>query len=180
MTTSTKVVTGPVRLSYVHVFEPFAFQDEEPKYSVMLLVDKKDKATIDKLRAAEALAIEQGISTKFGGKKPAKLASIIKDADEDGTAEEYPERAGCLYMTVRTDRKPGVVDADVNPILNQSEVYSGCYARVSVTAFPYKFGNTAGVSFGLNNIQKVADGEPLGGIARAEDEFDAYEADDLI
>lgn len=180
MATSTKVVTGPVRLSYVHVFEPFAFQDEEPKYSVMLLVDKKDKATIDKLKAAEALAAQQGISSKFGGKKPAKLASIIKDGDEDGTAEDYPERAGCLYMTVRTDRKPGVVDADVNPIMAQSEVYSGCYARVSITAFPYKFGNTSGVSFGLNNIQKVSDGEPLGGISRAEDEFGAYEADDLI
>ena len=180
MATSTKVVTGPVRLSYVHVFEPFAFQDEDPKYSVMLLVDKKDKATIDKLKAAEDLAVQQGISSKFGGKKPAKLASIIKDGDEDGTAEDYPERAGCLYMTVRTDRKPGVVDADVNPVMTQSEVYSGCYARVSITAFPYKFGKTSGVSFGLNNIQKVADGEPLGGISRAEDEFEAYEADDLI
>lgn len=176
MAKANQIVTGRTRLSYVHVFEAYQFEDEEPKYSTMLLVPKSDTKTMDKLRAAEKAAAEEGKSTKYGGKMPKELASIIADGDE--VSDDYPERAGHWYMTVRSKTKPAVVDQNVQPIMDASEIYSGCYARVSLSAFPYKFGGKCGVSFGLNNVQKIADGEPLGGITRAEDDFEAIEDDD--
>lgn len=170
MAKPTKVVTGEVRLSYVHLFEPHAVNPkDDPKYSVMLMIPKEDTATMDALRAAEEAATEIGIPTKFGGKRPKDLASIIRDGDD--TADDYPERAGHWVMSVSSPRKPGVVDSSVQPILDPSEVYSGMYARVSLNAFPYTYGAKKGISFGLNHVMKTRDGEPLGGITRAEDDF---------
>lgn len=172
---STKVITGKVRLSYVHLFEPTAITEEDkPKYSVMLLIPKSDTKTIKALRAAEKAAELAG-KAKWGSKKP-KYNSVIKDGDDD-EHEDWPERHGHWLMNVRSVSKPGVVDQDVQPILDASEVYSGCYARASVTAFAYTAGK-GGVSFGLNHIQKLADGESLGGGSRAEEDFDAVESDD--
>lgn len=174
----TKVITGKVRLSYVHLFEPYSIDGEQdPKFSVMLLIPKKDKKTLAALKAAEDAAAEIGKNTKFGGKIPGNLASIIRDGDE--FAEDYPERAGHWFMSVTSpaNRKPGVVDQNVQPILDQSEIYSGCYARLSLNAFPYTFGSKKGISFGIVNVQKMDDGEPLGGTSRVEDDFDAVDAD---
>lgn len=178
---ATRVVTGKVRLSFPHLFEPYSMNPEkdDPKYSVMLLIPKSDKDTLSKIREAEKEAAEIGKNTKFSGKIPANLASIIKDGDEDGSAEDYPERAGMIYMTISADRKfkPGIVDKNVSDILDQSEVYSGVYAKVSMTAFPYKFGDgpggKKGISFGLNNVQILGGGDSLAGGKRAEEEFEA-------
>lgn len=176
---ATKVVTGKVRLSYAHLFEPFSnIPDQEPKYSCVILIPKSDKATVKKIFAAQAAAAELGKSTKFGGKIPANLASIIKDGDEEADLERNPEYEGHYYMSVSSKTKPGLVDQDVNPILDSTELYSGAYARVSINAFPYTFGTKKGVSFGLNHVQKVADGEFLGGRTKAEDDFDAIESTD--
>ena len=167
---NTKVITGEVRCSYVHLFEPHAINPgDDAKYSVMLMIPKEDKATLEALRAAESAAAEAGKATKFGGKIPSNLASIIRDGDE--SADDYPERAGNWIMSVSTTRKPGVVDSSVQPIMDQSEVYSGMYARASLKAFPYTYGNKKGVSFGLSNVMKTRDGDPLGGFTRAEDDF---------
>lgn len=169
MAVTTRVVTGRVRLSYPHLFEPHAFADEEPKYSVMILIPKSDTATLRKIKEAQAQALKDGIGSVFGGKTPKEMQYTLKDGDDD--ADEYPERADHWVMTVRSKVKPGVVDQNVNPILNQSEVYPGMYARVSMNAFPYKYGGKSGVSFGLGNVQKVADGEPLGGTKPPEADF---------
>jgi hypothetical protein len=174
-------VTGKVRLSFPHLFEPYSIDGEqEAKYSAMLLIPKTDKATIQALKDAEKAAAEAGKSSKFGGKIPANLASILKDGDEDGTSEDYPERAGMVYMTVsaNANRRPGVVDRNVQQIIDQSEVYSGVYAKVSITAFPYTFGSKKGISFGLNNVQVIGGGESLGGGKRAEEEFDSLSDED--
>lgn len=177
---TTRVITGKVRLSYTHLFEPYSIDgDQDPKFSVMLLIPKSDKKTLADLKAAEQAAAEIGKSSKFGGKIPQNLASIIRDGDE--FAEDYPERAGHWFMSVTSpaNRRPNVVDQNVQPILDQSEVYSGCYARLSLNAFPYTFGSKKGISFGIVNVQKMAEGEPLGGVTRAEDDFDPIE-DDLL
>jgi len=178
---STRVVTNKVRLSFPHLFEPYSIDGEqEAKYSVMLLIPKSDKATLKALRDAEAQAAENGKTSKFKN-KAVNAPSIIKDGDEDGSADDYPEREGHYYMTVSSNAKirPGVVDRNVQPILDQSEVYSGTYAKVSVTAFPYTFGaNKRGVSFGLNNVQVIGGGESLGGGKRAEEEFEALSDED--
>lgn len=181
---SKKVVTGEVRFSFPHLFEPFAFNEgDTPKYSTMILIPKSDKKTVDKIRAAEEAAIQDGTATVWKGKKPKKINSVIKDGDDD--AEEYPEREGHWFMSVRSNTRPQVVDATVQPIIDASEVYSGMYGRVSINAFAYSHAGNNGVGFGLNNVQKTADGESLAGGSTAEDDFDAIddfdgEDDDLM
>lgn len=182
------VVTGEVRLSFVNLLEPKSQLNDDgtpgaPKYSVMLLIPKSTKSgreTIEKLNKAEAEAKEAGKS-KWGGTIPRKLKSIIHDGDaDDAPVDKYPELEGHWYLTVQTGLKypPKVVGRDLQPILDATEVYSGMYARVSLQPFAYSAMGNNGVSFGLGNVQKTRDGEPLGGVAaRPEDEFDAL--DDL-
>jgi len=176
---TTKVVTGKVRLSYVHVFEPYA-QDanDDPKYSCVILIPKSDKVTLKKIRSAIDAASEAGKNSKFDGKIPKNLAITLKDGDEDADLEKNPEYENHMYMSISSKTRPGVVDQDVNPILDSTEVYSGCYARVSMNAFPYNYKGKKGISFGLNHVQKIEDGDFLGGRSRAEDDFDAYDEDD--
>jgi len=179
----TQVRTGRVRLSYVHVFEPFSQNnDEKGKYSCVLLVPKSDTTTISRLREAEQTAYEQGVTTKWKGKRPKNPASIIHDGDEEADLDANPEYAGHFYMSISSKTRPGIVDKDVQPILDSSEVYSGCYARVQMNAYPYNYQGKLGVSFGLNHIQKIADGDYLGGRSKAEDVFEPFsdEADSLI
>lgn len=176
---STKVVTGTVRLSYAHLFEPFSPNpDQEAKYSTALLIPKSDKATMRKLRAAEEAAREAGKSSRWGGKIPKNLKSIIHDGDEEADLEQNPEYEGHWYMTVSSKTAPGIVDRQRQPILDSTEVYSGCYARASINAYPYSVQGNNGVSFGLNHVQKLADGEMLGGRSRAEDDFDELDDED--
>lgn len=184
----TKVTTGVCRASYVHVDKKFAMPSrpgEEPqkeKYSIMLLLPKTDTATLEKLRAAEKEAAKN--SKVYGGKVPPKPNSIIRDGDgetDEGESvpEKFPERAGHWYFTVRSDTRPGVVDATGKNRIENEEVYSGCYVRASLSAFAYNFNGKKGLSFALNNLQKVADGEPFGNVSNPEDDFEAFE-DELI
>ena len=173
----TKVITNKVRLSYVHLFQPYAgFQNQEPKYSAVILVPKDDKETLKAIEAAQQVALEEGKEKKFGGKIPKNWKNTFRDGDEEADLEKNPEFEGHMFMTVSSNRKPGVVDRARQPIVEDEggeEVYSGCYARVSINAFPFSASGNRGVSFGLQNVQKLADGEVLGGAAtRAEDDFD--------
>lgn len=179
---ATKVVTGKVRLSYVHLFEPWSNNPEQTaKYSTVILVPKSDTTTIKKIRAAIEAAKEVGKTTKFNGSVPKNLKTTFRDGDEEADHEKNPEYAGHYFMTVSSSQKPGVVDQNVDPILDPTEVYSGCYARVSINAFPYSAQGSKGISFGLNHVQFLADGEPLGGVrTRPEDEFSAVGDDELI
>jgi len=176
---TTKVVTGKVRLSYVHLFEPFSnIEGQEPKYSVVLLVPKTDKKTVNAIKKAQQAALEQGKDRLFGGKIPKAWKNTFRDGDEEGDLEKNPEFEGHYFMTVSSKTKPGVVDQALNDILDSSEVYSGCYARVSINAFPFSVSGNKGVSFGLNHVQKWADGDFLGGRSKAEDDFDRLDDED--
>lgn len=170
---STRVVTGKVRLSYVHIFEAYTSdpEEQEAKYSVTILIPKSDKATLAKINAAIEVAKAQGKTSKWDGKIPPNFKITLHDGDEDADLERNPEYAGCMYMAMSSKQRPGVVDADLNPILDSTQVYSGCYGRVSINAYPYSAKGNKGVSFGLNNIQFLEDGDPLGGRTRAEDDF---------
>lgn len=169
---TTKVVTGPVRLSYVHVFEPWSNNpDQEPKFSCTLLIPKTDRATLRAIEQAQQVALENGKSKVFNGKIPANWKSTLHDGDEEADLEKNPECAGHMMMAVSSKTKPGVVDKNLNPIIDSTEVYSGCYARVSINAFPYNTSGNRGISFGLNHVMKWADGDFLGGRSRAEDDF---------
>ena len=168
---STKVVTGKVRFSYVNIFRSRSFSDgQDAKYSICLLIPKGDKATVKKLRAAIDEAIKDGISSKWGGKKPKNLHLPLRDGDEE-RAEEAPEYAGMMFLNANSNTKPGIVDKDLNEILDPDEVYSGCWGRASINFYPFNTNGNKGVGAGLNNIQKLKDDERLGS-ARASAESD--------
>lgn len=175
----TKVVTGEVRLSYAHLFEPFSNNEDQPaKYSTVLLIPKSDKRTLKALREAQEAALEKGKDGVFKGKIPKAWNNTLRDGDEEADLEQNPEYEGHMFMSVSSKTKPGIVDRDVQPILDSTEIYSGCYVRVSINAFPYSVQGNKGVSFGLNHVQKLRDGEYLGGRSRAEDDFDALDDDE--
>lgn len=177
----TKVITGKVRLSYCHIFEPFSNDDDvPPKYSTTILIPKSDKKTYEALRAAQQAALENGKDSRFGGKIPRNWTDTIHDGDEEADLDRNPEYAGHWFMSVSSKTRPGIVDQNVQPIMDSTELYSGAYARVSINAFPFNTQGNKGVSFGLNHVQKIADGDFLGGRSNAEDEFDEIDEDDLI
>lgn len=171
--TDTKVVTGKVRFSYAHIFQPHAVDErQEPKYSVCLLIPKSDTVTLRKIKAAVDAAKTAGAS-KWGGKIPPNLKLPLRDGDVD--RPDQPEYAGCYFLNANAKTKPGVVDAQLNAILDSTEVYSGCYGRASVNFFAYDTAGNRGVGCGLNNLQKLADGDFLGGRSRPEDDFDTVD-----
>lgn len=176
-TNPTRVITGEVRLSYAHIFEPKSINGSKPKYSVSLIIPKSDTATIAKIEAAIGAAIEQG-GGKFGGKRPNKAALKLplRDGDIEKDDEAY---ADAFFVNANSTTPPQVVDAALNPILDASEVYSGCYARVSISFYAFNTNGNRGIACGLGNIQKLRDGEPLGGgRVSAESDFSAFTADD--
>jgi len=176
----TKVITGKVRLSYVHLFEAHSsFEGQDAKFSTVLLIPKSDTKTIAAIKAAQLVALENGKTSKFGGSIPKNWKNTFRDGDEEGDLDKNPEYAGHMFMTVSNKTRPGIVDQNVQPILDSTEVYSGCYARVSITAFPFSASGSKGISFGLNHVQKLADGEPLGSITKAEDDFTAVAMEEL-
>ena len=163
------VTTGKVRLSYAHLFEPYAFDGQAAKYSVAVLVPKDDKATLARIRKAIDAAKETGRPKKWGGKIPAKLELPLRDGDEERDDEAY---AGCYFLNAKSETPPAVVDyPDCNPITDRYAVQSGDYARVSLSFFPYNKGGNNGVGCGLNNVQFLCKGEALGGRSDPESDF---------
>ena len=177
---STKVVTGKVIFSYVNIFKSRAFQaDQDAKFSICLLIPKEDKATLKKIKAAIDEAIQEGISSKWNGKKPANVKLPLRDGDEE-RADEAPEYEGMMFLNANSTQKPGIVDKDLNEILDPDEVYSGCWGRASINFYPFSVNGNKGIGVGLNNVQKLKDGEHLGAArASAESDFDDdFEDDD--
>lgn len=171
---NTKVIV-PCRFSYAHIFDPDSINGSEPKYSVSCIIDKNDTETIAKIKKAVETAKEEG-KGKWGGKIPANLKLPLRDGDIDRPDDEA--YAGSYFLNANSRQAPQVVDNRVQPILDQSEVYSGCYGRVSVTFYAYNSNGNKGVAAGLGNVQKLRDGEPLGSRVNAADEFDAVESED--
>ncbi len=175
----TMVVTGiNTRLSYFHGWDPVSINGGDEKYSVSVLIPKDDKVTIDAINKAVDAAIEEGIA-KFGGKKPNKAAIKLplRDGDEEREDEAYK---GHYFVNANSKTPPQIVDRAVKPILDRSEVYSGCYARVSLSFYAFNSNGNKGVACGLGNIQKVRDGEPLGGRTTATDDFATLDDDDFL
>ena len=165
---STKVVTGEVRFSYAHVFEPASIEGSEPKYSVSILIDKNDKKTLSRVKAAIEAAKQAGLS-KFGGKIPANLKLPLRDGDTEREDDEV--YASKYFINANAKTKPGLVDKGGNPIIDTTEFYSGCYGHASVTFYAFNTSGNKGIACGLNNLMKTRDGEMLGGRASAEDDF---------
>ena len=173
----TKVVTGLVRLSYANVWEPKAANENaQPKYSVSIIIPKSNKETLKKINDAIDAAIEEGIG-KFGGKIPNKAALKLPLQDGDLEREDDAYK-GCWFINANSKTAPQVVDRHVQPIIDRSEIYSGVYARVSISLYAFSVNGNKGVACGLGNIQKIRDGEPLGGHTNASNDFDAVDDGD--
>lgn len=177
MANENRVVTGKARLSYVNLLKPYArIPGAEEKYSVAVLIPKSDTVTINKINAAIEAAIQMGIQKRWDGKRPAMINIPVYDGDGARPSDGEPFGAECkghlvFTASAKADRPPRVVDTTINDILDPREVYSGMYGRVSVDFFPYNAQGRKGIGAGLNNVQKLADGEPLGGGTTAEDDF---------
>lgn len=176
---TTKVVTGVVRLSYANVWEPKSINGSAEKYSVSLIIPKSDTKTIAAINAAVNAAIEDG-KGKFGGKVPnrAALKLPLRDGDIDRPDDEA--YADSYFVNANSNTAPQIVDRQVQPILDRSEVYSGVYARVSINFYAFNSNGNKGIACGLGNIQMIKDGEPLGGRSNAEDDFATDVDDDFL
>lgn len=169
-----KVVTNEVRFSYAHLWEPQAVNGSEPKYSVSLIIPKSDKDTIKAINDAIEIAKKDGIG-KFGGKIPANLKLPLRDGDIERPDDEAYRDS--YFINCNSKEQPQIVDRKVKPILDKNEFYSGCYGRASISIYAYNVNGNRGIAASVNSVQKIRDGEPLGGRTRAEDDFDVY-ADD--
>ena len=179
----TKVITGVnTRWSYVNAWEPTSINGGAPKYSVSLIIPKSDTKTIEKIQAAIQAAYDEGQGKLKGNGKSVPALSVLKTPLRDGDAERPDDEAyaDSYFINANSGTAPGIVDADRQPILDRSEVYSGVYGRASINFYAFNSNGNKGIACGLNNLQKIKDGEPLGGKSRAEDDFDTEEDDDFL
>ena len=163
------VMTPEFRVSFPAVFKPKRQKGDatsEPKYGLTMLFPKG--ADLSKLKRAA----EEAVKEKWGDKPPKNLRSPFRDQGEK-EYEGYEE--GAVFVSASSKQKPGLVDRQRQDIIDETEFYPGCYARATLRAFAYDNNGNKGVAFGLNNVQKLRDGDPLGGRTRAQDDF----ADDL-
>lgn len=171
MENTTKVVTGKVRFSYCNVFEPKAMNEgDTPKYSVCILIPKSDTKTVEKIMKAIEAAKQAGkaILADKNGKIPSTIKNPLRDGDDE--RGDDPAFEGMYFINANTQRKPSIVDKDLAPIMDRDEFYSGCYGRASLNFFAFNV-QSKGIAAGLNNLQKLADGEPLAGGSSAEADF---------
>lgn len=168
---NTKVVTGKVRFSYCNVFEPVASEEgKAPKYSVSVLIPKSDTKTISAIEKAVENAKQVGKSkiADKSGKIPSNIKTPLRDGDED--RPDDPAYAGMMFLSATSSRKPTIVDKNLNQIMTMDEFYSGCYGRVSLNFYAYNV-SSKGIAAGLQNLQKLEDGDPLTGGSTAQDDF---------
>ena len=174
---STKIVTGKVRFSFCHIFEPQApLNGGDPKYSVTLLIPKSDTVTLGKIKEAMAEARENFVKKNGANSLPAQPNHTLHDGDgvRDSGDPYGPECKGCYVITVSSKQKPVIVDNFRNEITDPNEVYSGCYGRASINFYGYNQAGKKGISAGLLSIQKLHDGEPFGTVGSADDFDDNY------
>ena len=169
------ITTGKVRASYVHIFQPQAPLNGvgDAKDSVTLLIPKSDVTTINMIYAEIEKAKQEGIQKVFNGTMPAMLAMPIYDGDGKRlNGEDFGEECrGHMVIRASSKDQPSIVDANIQPILNPSDVYSGCYIRASINFYAYNQAGNRGVGCGLNAVQKIADGEPLTARVTAQEAF---------
>ena len=180
---ATKVITGVnTRWSYANVWEAKAMEGGKPKFSVSLIIPKSDTVTVDKIKSAIEEAYREGQSKLKGNAKSVPALSTLRTPLRDGDLErpDDPAYADAYFVNANSATAPGVVDANRNEIMDKSEVYSGCYGRASINFYVFNANGNRGIACGLNNLQKLRDGEPLGGRASAESDFATVEDEEFL
>lgn len=176
-----KVVFGPCRLSYTHLFSKYNPDGDAAngKFMTNVLIPKEEKETIKAIQQAIEAGKKAAIVSKWGGKEPKKLDMPIRDGDVDKEDDVY---AGHYFINAKSSTRPGIVDKNKTPIVDEDDIYSGVWAIVSVTFYGYDVSGNRGVACGLNNVMKFKDGERLGGRSSADSDFadlDLEDDDDL-
>lgn len=165
---SNRIVTGEVRLSYANIWEPKSIQGSDPKYSCSLLIPKSDAKTVQAIQDSIKKTLAESAG-KFGGKVPpmGSLKLPLRDGDAEKDTDTNPEYAGCFFLNANNKTAPQIVERNatggIQQILDQNEVYSGCYAQVSIDFFAFNSNGNKGVGVALGNILKTRDGDSLGG-----------------
>ncbi len=179
-----KVITGKdTRWSYANVWDPKSINGGVPKFSVSLIIPKSDKKTIEAIKKAIQAAYKEGEAKLKGNSRSVPPLESIKTPLRDGDTERPDDEAyvNSFFLNANSTTQPGIVDANVQPILTRSEVYSGVYGRASINFYAFNSNGNRGIACGLNNLQKIRDGEPLGSRTSAEDDFaDFVEDDDFL
>lgn len=174
-----RIITGEVRFSFVHLLNPKENQfGGDARYSVTILVPKTDFATKQQIDAAIEAATVYGVSSKWNGVRPPLVATPLHDGDGVRPSDGMPFGDECKGHWVFTassplNERPEVVDANLNTILDPSEIYSGMYGRIAIQFAPYFQAGKRGVGAYISkNVQKTRDGEPLSGsVQSASDDF---------
>lgn len=174
MPNNQRITTGKVRFSYANVWEPKSVNGGDEKYSVSIIIPKSDKKTLELINNAMKEAEKSGIA-RFGAKfvSGSGFKRPLRDGDIDRPDDEAYKDS--YFVNANSKDKPQIVDKNVKLIIDRNEFYSGCYGRASITIFPFNSSGNRGLACGLGNLQKLADGEPLSGHNRAEDDFEAIE-----
>lgn len=183
VTNPMKVITGPdTRWSYANVWEPKSINGGAAKYSVSLIIPKSDTKTVAKIKAAIEAAYQEGQAKLKGNGRSVPPLAAIKNPLRDGDVErpDDPAYANAYFINANSATAPGIVDADRNPVLTRSEVYSGVYGRASINFYAFNSNGNKGIACGLNNLQLIRAGEPLGGKASAESDFATDAEDDFL
>ena len=178
----TKIVTGVCRLSYANVWQAKSINGGTPKFSTSVLIPKSDTATVAKVKAAIQAAYAEGEGKLKGNGKTVPPLASLKTPLRDGDTERPDDEAyaGHWFINANSNTAPGVVDINRQPILETSEIYSGVYARVCLSFYAFNSNGSKGVACGLQSIQKVRDGESLGGRTKPEEDFnDGFATDDV-
>ena len=178
-----KVITGPdTRWSYANIWEAKSINGGTPKFSVSLIIPKTDTKTVAKVKAAIEAAYIEGEAKLKGNGKSVPTFAAIKTPLRDGDIErpDDPAYVNAYFINANATTAPGIVDADRNPILTRSEVYSGVYGRASISFYAFNSNGNKGIACGLNNLQKVRDGEPLGSKTSAESDFATADDEDFL
>lgn len=178
-----KVITGPdTRWSYANVWEAKSINGGTPKFSVSLIIPKSDTRTVAKIKAAIEAAYREGEAKLKGNGRTVPPLSALKTPLRDGDTEraDDPAYANAYFINANSGTAPGIVDAACQPIMERSEVYSGVYGRASINFYAFNSNGNKGIACGLNNLQKIRDGEPLGGKSRPEDDFSDEADDDFL
>jgi hypothetical protein len=184
--TSTKVITGKVRLSYAHIWEPTPDDNGVLWYNTSILIAKDDKETLRKIKAVTDVLKAQA-TAKNSGKLPPKFKMPLRDGDEERPDDEA--YAGHYFFSAKSKGKPGIAkpvgkNADnttkFQEITDTTEVYSGCYVKVSVNLYLFDTKGNRGIAAGLNNIVKIQDGEAMAGRASVNEDFAGEEFEDIV
>jgi hypothetical protein len=167
-----KLLTPEACFAFVYLFEkrpPMAGSAGDPKYAATLIFDAA--ATKTPQFAQMQAAVKAAVKEKFGDKVPAGMRNPFRKNEErsvDGY-KGFPE--GGVFINVTSTQRPGVIDRKMNEIIDPKEIYSGFYGRASLSCYAYDKAGNKGVAFGLNNVQKIRDGESLGGRSRPTEDF---------